>query len=82
MQRLDPPFIGITGLVGDDRVGVNAWQNGLDPVKGMRLSWRQLKPSGIASRLAGRVDVGGQPALAAPARFLFTRPPFAPAACW
>lgn len=48
LQRLDHPFIGIKGLVGDDRVGGKAWQKGLGPVKIMRLSWRQMKPSGIA----------------------------------
>lgn len=48
LQRLDHPFIGIKGFVGDDRVGVNAWQKGLGPVQVMRVSWRKMKPSGIA----------------------------------
>ncbi|WHZ28209.1 MAG: hypothetical protein OJF51_003007 [Nitrospira sp.] len=47
-----------------------------------------MKACGIAKRIAGRVDFGGQPALTAPDRFLLTDifgflAPFlrAPAAC-
>jgi hypothetical protein len=54
----------------------------------MGLSRRQVKACGIAKRIAGGVDVGGQPALPAPDRFLLTDlfgflAPFlrAPAAC-
>jgi len=38
LQRLDHPFIGIKGLIGNDRVRINAGQQGIGSVKVMRLS--------------------------------------------
>jgi len=38
-----------------------------------------MKARRIAQRIAGGVDFGGQPTLAASDRFLFAVPPFAPA---
>ena len=48
LPRLDHPFIGVKGLVSNDRVGVNAGQKGSGPSKVMRLSRRQMKSCGIA----------------------------------
>jgi hypothetical protein len=48
----------------------------------MCLSWRKMKPCGIAQCIACHVDFCGQSALATPDRFLFAMPPFAPAECW
>ena len=47
----------------------------------MRLSRRQMKAGGIAQRVDGGMDFRAQPAAAAPDRFSFGPPFFAPALC-
>ena len=55
-QRFNYPFIGIKGLIGDDRVRVNAGKQSIGSVKIMRLSRRQMKPGRVAQHIAGGVD--------------------------
>jgi len=82
LQRLDHPFIGIKGLIGNDRVGGHVGEQDIGTIKIMGLSWREMKAGGVPQRIAGGVDFGGQPALRTAKGFRLVSPPFAPALCW
>lgn len=82
LQRSDHPFIGIKGLIGNDRVGGQVGEQNIGPIKIMGLSWREMKAGGVPQRITGGVDFGGQPALRPAKRFRLVSPPFAPALCW
>jgi hypothetical protein len=47
----------------------------------MGLAWRQQKSQRIAERIDQRVNLGAQPAFAAPDRLVFARFFWAPALC-
>ena len=62
LQRLDHPFIGSKGLIGNDRVRIKAREQGIGSVKGMCLSRREMEACGIAQGIAGGVNFGRQSA--------------------
>lgn len=89
-QQVKNALLRIVRFVAQQRLnlGNKSRQQSIRALKVMGLSRRQVKACGIAKRIAGRVDFGGQPALTAPDRFLLTDifgflAPFlrAPAAC-
>lgn len=80
-QRFNHPFIGITRVVGNDRIRVNAGQQRIGAVKFMGLSRREMKAGRVAQRIAGGMYFCGQTAFAAPDAFRRPVPPFAPALC-
>ena len=80
-ERLEHPLVGIKRLVGDERLGLKRGQQGIGSGQIVLLTAGQMKADRIAKRIHQRVDLGGQPALAAPDGLV--RPSFlgAPAAC-
>ena len=80
-QRLEHPLVGIKGLIGNERLGLKLWEQRIGSSQVMLLTTGEMKADRIAKRIHQRVDLGGQPALAAPDRLV--RPCFlgAPAAC-
>ena len=80
-QRLEHPLVGIEGFVGNERLGLQLRQQGIGSGQIVLLTASEMKADRIAERIPQRVDLGGQPALAAPNRLV--RPSFlgAPAAC-
>jgi|SRR5947208_11496933 len=81
LQRFDYPFIGIEGLVGDHDGGVDFGKQQVGAVEIMGIAGSEREAGWIAERIDGGIDLGGQPAFAAPDRFVA---PFfgAPALCW
>ena len=80
-QRLQHALVGIERLVGDERLGLKRGQQGIGSSQIVLLTAGEMKADRIAERIHQGVDLGGQPALAAPDRLV--RPSFlgAPAAC-
>jgi len=81
-QRLDDPGLGVVGLVCDDGLGWGVLKQLIGPLKVMGLARREVKARGIAQRVDRGVDLGAQPAPAAPEGLFLWIPPFAPALCW
>src|SRR3954453_3732319 len=77
------PLLGVERLVGDQRVRGQVRQQRVRALQVVRLSRREREPGRVAERVDGGVDLGAQPAPAAPARVV---PPAAfltaPALCW
>ena len=69
-QRREHPLVGIEGFVGDERLGLKRGQPGIGPSQVMLLTTGEMKADRIAERIHQRVDLGGQPALAAPDRLV------------
>lgn len=89
-QQVTHALLRIVRVVAQQRLnrGDNSRRPRIRALKVMGLSWRQVNACGIAKRITGRVDVGGQPARTASDRFRLTDifgflAPFfrAPAAC-
>ena len=80
-QRREHPLVGIERLVGNQRLGLQLWQQGIGSSQVMRLTTGEMKADRIAKRIHQRVDLGGQPALAAPDRLVGPGFLGAPAAC-
>src|SRR4051794_33364604 len=80
-QRFEPPLVGIEGFVGNERLGLKLWQQRIGSSQIVLLTAGEMKADRIAERIHQRVDLGAQPALAAPDGLV--RPSFlgAPAAC-
>jgi hypothetical protein len=80
-QRFEHPLVGIEGFVGDERLGLKLREQGIGSSQVMLLTTGEMKANRIAKRIHQGVDLGGQPALAAPDGLV--RPSFlgAPAAC-
>ena len=80
-QRLEHPRVGIERLVGNERLGLKLWEQGIGSSQIVLLTTGEMKAGWIAERIHQGVDLGGQPALAAPDGLV--RPSFlgAPAAC-
>jgi hypothetical protein len=64
-QRLEYPLVGIERLVGDERLGLKVGQQGIGSGQIVRLTAGQMKADRITKGIHQRVDLGGQPALAA-----------------
>lgn len=62
-QRFNHPFIGIKGLIGNDRVRSDAREQGIGAIQIMCLSWGEMKPYWVTQRITGGVDFGGQASL-------------------
>jgi hypothetical protein len=80
LQWFDHPFIGIEGLVCYHDVSVEAGKQQIGAVEIMGIAGSESEAGWIAERIDGGIDFGGQPAFAAPDRFVA---PFfgAPALC-
>ena len=80
-QRFEHPLVGIECFVGDERLGLKLRQQGIGSSQVMLLTTGEMKADRIAERIHQRVDLGGQPALAAPNRLVWPSFLGAPAAC-
>lgn len=81
LQRLDHTFIGVECFVGDHDFGVDCGKQQIGAVEIMSVAGSESEAGWIAERIDSGVDLGGQPAFAAPDRLVA---PFfgAPALCW
>ena len=80
-QRREHPLVGIERLVGNERLGLKRGQKGIGSGQVMLLTAGQMEADRIAERIHPGVDLGGQPALAAPKGLVFASFLGAPAAC-
>ena len=80
-QRLDHAFVGIEGLVCQQGLGRHVWQQRVGAFQIMGLARRQEKVQRIAQRIDKRMNLGAQPAFAAPDRLVFAVFFCAPALC-
>ena len=80
-QRREHALVGIERLVGDERLGLKLREQRIGSRQIVRLTAGQMKADRIAERIHQRVDLGGQPALAAPDRLVWSSFLGAPAAC-
>ena len=80
-QRREHALVRIERLVGNERLGLQRGQQRIRSGQVVLLTTGEMKASWIAECIHQGVDLGGQPALAAPDRLV--RPSFlgAPAAC-
>ena len=80
-QRFEHALVGIERLVGNQRLSLQLRQQRIRSGQVVLLTTGEMKADWIAERIHQRVDLGGQPALAAPDGLV--RPSFlgAPAAC-
>lgn len=81
-QRLDQSGLGVVGFVCDDGLRGRVLEQDIGSLKIMGLARREDKARRIAQRIDPGVDLGAQPAPAAPDGLFFWIPPFAPAQCW
>ena len=80
-QRFEHPLVGIEGFVGDERLGLKLREQGIGSGQIVLLTAGQMKADRIAERIHQGMDLGGQPALAAPDRLVWPSFLGAPAAC-
>jgi hypothetical protein len=80
-QRFAHPRVGIERFVGDERLGLKLREQRIGPSQVMLLTAGQVKADRIAKRIHQRVDLGGQPALAAADGLILAQFLGAPAAC-
>ena len=80
-ERLEHALVGIERLVGDERLGLKLWEQGIGSGQIVRLTAGEMKAGRIAERIDGGVDLGGQPALAAADGLILAQFLGAPAAC-
>ena len=80
-QGFDYPFIGIEGFVCQQGLGRHAGQQRVGAFQVMGLARRQNEVQRIAQGVDQRMNLGAQPAFAAPDRLVFTVFFCAPALC-
>ena len=80
-QRLEHPLVRIERFVGNERLGLKLWEQRIGSSQVMLLTTGEMKADRIAERIHQRVDLGRQPALAAPDRLVWPGFLGAPAAC-
>ena len=80
-QRFDHPRVGIEGLVCQQDLGRHIRQQRVGPFQIMGLARRQDEAQRIAQRIDKRMNLGAQPAFAAPDRLVFAVFFCAPALC-
>ena len=80
-ERREHPLVGIEGLVGNEGVRFQPGQQGIGSGQIVLLATAEMKTNRIAERIHQRVDLGGQPALAAADGLVFSSFLGAPAAC-
>ena len=66
LPRKQDPLVGVEALVGEQNVSVQLRQQYIGPFQIAGLSAGEMKSNGIAERVDGGVNLGAQPALAAP----------------
>lgn len=74
--------MGVVSLVCDDGLRGRVLEQNIDTLQIMDLARCEYKARRIAQRIDRGVDLGAQPAPAAPYGLFFWIPPFAPALCW
>ena len=84
LERSDHALVCIICAVGEQRseAAGELGDEGVGPVQVVEVAGRQVDGDRVAERVAERVDLGGQPALAAADRLGLAGPPFAPALAW
>jgi len=80
-QRLEHALVGIERLVGNECLGLKLREQRIGASQVVLLTAGQVKADRIAERIHQGVDLGGQPALAAPDRLVWPNFLGAPAAC-
>lgn len=80
-QRLDDTFVGVVGLVGDQRIGFEFGQEFIGTDEIMGLAAGQTKSSWITERIDPRMDLGAQSAARPPDRLVLAIFFWAPALC-
>src|SRR3954462_10484962 len=80
-QRFEHPLVGIEGFVGNERLGLKFREQRIGSSQVMLLTTGEMKADRIAERIHQGVDLGGQPALAAADRLVWSSFLGAPAAC-
>ena len=80
-QRFEHALVGIESFVGDERLGLKRGQQGIGSGQIVLLTAGEMKADRIAERIHQGVDLGAQPALAAPDRLVGPGFLGAPAAC-
>jgi len=80
-QRFDHPLVGIEGLVCQQDLGRHTRQQRVGAFQVMGLARRQDEAQRIAQRIDKRMNLGAQPAFAAPDRLVYAVFFCAPALC-
>jgi hypothetical protein len=80
-QRFEHPRVGIERLVGNERLGLKLREQGIRSSQIVLLTAGEMKAGRVAERIHQRVDLRGQPALAAADGLIFASFLGAPAAC-
>ena len=80
-KRREHALVGIEGLVGNERLGLKRGQQGIGSGQIVLLTAGEMKADRIAKRIHQRVDLCGQPALAAADGLILAKFLGAPAAC-
>jgi hypothetical protein len=80
-QRFEHALVGIERFVGHERLGLKVGQQGIGSSQIVLLTAGEMKAGRIAERIHQRVDLGGQPALAAADGLILAQFLGAPAAC-
>jgi hypothetical protein len=66
LPRDQDALVGVEALVGEQNISVQLRQQYIGPFQIAGLSAGEMKSNGIAERVDGGVNLGAQPALAAP----------------
>src|SRR3954464_7640156 len=80
-QRFEHALVDIERLVGNECLGLKLRQQRIGSSQIVLLTAGEMKADRIAERIHQRVDLGAQPALAAPDRLVWSSFLGAPAAC-
>ena len=80
-QGLHHPSLGVVAFVGNDNLPWRVLEQHIGTLQIMTLSGRQMKARGVAQRIDCGVNLGAQPASAAPDGLFVQTPFFAPALC-
>ena len=81
LQRFDDAPVGIEGFVGEQSIGLHVRQQRICPLQVMGLARGQEEAEWIAQSVDQGMDLGAQPAFAAPDRLIFAVFFWAPALC-
>jgi hypothetical protein len=66
LQRDQYTGVGVIALVGEQRLGLQLWQQDVSPIQIAGLAAGQMKANGVAQSVDRGVDLGAQTSLAAP----------------
>lgn len=80
-QHGDDPLIGVERLVGDEQIGLHAWQKLIGAHQIMGLAAAQGERRRVAQSINKSVNFGGQSAAGSPNGLVFAVFFFAPALC-